>query len=355
MVDLGPWTAPSKAPYKGHFGWIYGDSGLSTWLCLYKNGSYTGASRLCRQGFVVFYKTHKDGNPINSSEWDLRNGGDGYPSNHFVTDDWASTAAVGGHWTYDGVTVNPDAISLPADGKTHLGSFQFADNALAVNIFGSDLNGGNSAGGCKIAEVVLYDRVLTEQERLDTERYLMKKWNCGTHPADRVPSVGTMTFNDGTPAVIDTDAEMTIGTVAGSGTVVKKGAGTATVGMFAQDVSALALEGGTLAIGSGVTVADGAVLDVYIDENGIAGTATITGTLTIGGSATVRLHVPAGVVLGYGEYDIMAVSSVAPAGAHWTVDDTDGAHKGVVWVGYERLRNAIVLKIYPKALTVHIR
>ena len=251
MVDLGPWMNPSAN--KGHFGWIYGDSGLSTWLRLYKDGSYYTA-RTCRQGFVVFYKTHQDGNPINSDEWDLRNGGSTYPRNCFLVEDWAGNAAIGGHWTYDGATVNPADVKMPADGKTHLGAFQIADGAAKATVFGSDLNGGNSAGGCKIAEVILYDRVLTEQERLDTERYLMAKWNCGTHPADRtISSVGMLSLGDGVESVFDNDTDMTYGKLVreGDGAVVKKGDGAATVQLFdptATDVTAVSVEGGSLSL-----------------------------------------------------------------------------------------------------------
>ena len=358
MIDLGPWVNPCSASYVGNFGWINGISGLTTWLCLYKpeGGMYT--SFAIREGFVVFYKTDSRGNPINSTDWALRNAGGDNPKTMFLHPDHAAGAAIGGHWTYDGVTVNPVDVrgGLYANGKTHLGAFQISEAGVPLNVFGSDQSGGNSAGGCKIAEVILYTRYLTEQERLDTERYLMAKWNCGTHPADKAPTIGTMTFNNGTSAVIDTDFDMTIGTVAGSGTVVKRGAGTATVGTFAQDVSALALEGGALAVSSNVTIANDAVLDVYFDEStNVVSTAAIAGTLTVGGSATVRLHVPDGVELGYGEHDIMTATSVAASGVHWSVDDADGAHKGVVRVRSDPSRNAIVLNVGPKGLTVFLR
>jgi len=256
MVDLGPFYNPTSSK---HFGWINGNSGLSTWLCLYKDGVHkNGNNPACgftRQGFVVFYKTNKDSNPIQNSGWELRNGGSTAPRSRFLSNDYAGVAALGGHWTYDGKTINPSDIALPADGKAHLGSFLFADAAPAVNVYGADMDiTGNSSGGCKIAEVILYDRVLTEQERLDTERYLMAKWNCGTHPADNnISSVGTLTFNNGTPAVIDVDDDMTFGRVDrdADGAVVKKGAGNATISVFdpnAHDVTAVTVEGGSLTL-----------------------------------------------------------------------------------------------------------
>jgi len=358
MVDLGPWVNPCASPYKGNYGWINGNSGLSTWLCLYKPDGGMYGSFAVREGFVVFYKTDSRGNPINSTDWALRNAGGDHPQTKFLHEDHAAGAAIGGRWTYDGVTVNPVDVrgGLYANGKTHLGAFQISEAGVPANVFGSDQSGGNSAGGCKIAEIILYTRFLTEQERLDTERYLMAKWNCGTHPADKAPTVGTMTFNNGTQAVIDTDFDMTIGTVAGSGTVVKRGTGTATVGTFAQNVSSLSLEGGSLAVGSDMTLADGAALDVYFDEStNVVGTAAITGTLTVGSSATVRLHVPEGVQLGFGEYDIMTATSVSASGARWTVDDTGVAQKGMVKARLDSSRTAIVLSVGHKGLLILIR
>ncbi len=359
MVDLGPWVSPCAAPYKGNFGWIDGISGLSTWLCLYKSDGNMYGSATIRQGFVVFYKTDARGNPINSSGYDFRNAGNNNPKTMFVSEGYAYPVSVGGLWTYDGETVNPSSVNLPADGKAHLGAFMTADGGVAPNVFGSDQSGGNSAGGCKIAEIILYDRYLSEQERLDTERYLMAKWNCGTHLADNAPSVGTMTFNNGTPAVIDTDVDMTIGTVQGSGAVVKKGTGTATVGAFDQNVSLLALEGGSLAVQSGMTLADGAVVDVYLDADGNANTFATAGTLTLGGVATVRLNAPSGSQLGYGDYDIASVSSIAysgaVAGSRWTVDDSGCAHRGVAKIAFDASRGAVVLRVSHGGLAITFR
>ena len=349
MVDLGPWMSPCSSGTKGHFGWIDGISGLSTWLCLNTNGVFYSASAT-HQGFVVFYKTDSRGNPINSSGWDIRNAGNDDPQTKFIHDNYANVAAVGGHWTYDGQTVNPSSVTLAADGRTHLGSFQFQDSKLNVNVFGSDFSGGNSSGGCKIAEVILYNRYLTEQERLDTERYLMAKWNCGTHPADSVPTVGTFTFTSGEPAVIDTDVNMTIGSVTGSGTVVKKGSGTATVGSFAQNVSALALEGGSLAV-TDMTIVDGAVLDVYFDEDGhLAGTAAISGMLSISGTASVRVHIPDGVAPDFGKYDLISAAQVNGYNGGWPTQVIGGYLRGTASVGYDATSGTIRVNINPNGL-----
>ena len=359
MVDLGPYVNPCASPYKGNFGWINGISGLSTWLCLYKPDGGMYNSYAVREGFVVFYKTDSRGNPINSTDWALRNAGGDNPKTMFLHGDHAAGAAIGGHWTYDGVTVNPVDVrgGLYANGKTHLGAFRISDAGAPVNVFGSDQSGGNSAGGCKIAEVILYTRFLTEQERLDTERYLMAKWNCGTHPVDSAPSVGTLSFNTDVPAIIDTDVDMTIGTVScgSSGTLAKKGTGTATVTTVnPASQSALALEGGSLAVSS-MTIANGAVLDVYFDEEGhIAGTATVSGTLTVGGTATVRVHVPAGVTPEYGLYDFISVAQISGYNGGWTTQIADGAIRGLASVGYDATRGAIFLNMHPQGLVLFL-
>ena len=254
MVDLGPYLNPCSSTYKGHFGWLNGISGLSTWLCLYGSNDGLYGSYGIRQGFVVFYKKDSRANPINSTSWELRNAGNDSPKTMFIADNYATVTTLGGHWTYDGTTVNPNSVNLSADRKAHLGAFLFSDAGIPVNVFGSDQSGGNSSGGCKIAEVILYDRVLTEQERLDTERYLMAKWNCGTHPADKTASsVGTLSLGEGVDAVFDNDSDMTYGRLerTSSGEIVKKGDGAATVQLFdptAADVTAVSVEGGSLSL-----------------------------------------------------------------------------------------------------------
>ena len=355
MVDLGPWLNPCSSTYQGNFGWINGISGLTTWLCLYTSSGGMYSSYAVREEFVVFYKTDSRGNPINSTDWALRNAGGDEPKTKFLHNTHAAGAAIGGHWTYDGVTVNPVSVrgGLYADGKTHLGAFRISEVGVPANVFGSDQSGGNSAGGCKIAEVILYTRFLTEQERLDTERYLMAKWNCGTHPADAAPSVGTASFNNGTPAVIDTDVNMTIGTVTGSSTVVKKGTGTATVGTFAQNVAALAFEDGTLAVTSDITIADGTVIDAYFDEEGnLAGDATLTGTLTVGGSVTVRVHIPDGVAPEFGKYDFITASQVIESVSGWTTTVIGGDLRGTVSIGYDATTGIIHLNVNPNGLVI---
>lgn len=359
MVDLGPYVNPCASPYLGNFGWIDGISGLSTWLCLYKPDGGMYNSYAVREEFVVFYKTDSRGNPINSTDWALRNAGGDEPKTKFLHNTHAAGAAIGGHWTYDGVTVNPVSVrgGLYADGKTHLGAFRISEVGVPANVFGSDQNGGNSAGGCKIAEVILYNRFLTEQERLDTERYLMAKWNCGTHPGSVAPSVGTLSFNNGTPAVIDTDVDMTIGTVqcGTSGALAKKGTGTATVTQLTAGtaVSALTIEDGTLVATGDLSVANDAVVDVFFDEQGqLAGNATITGTLTAGGTATVRVHIPEDVRPAFGVYDIVTATQFAGTPGHWTAEVAEGTLRGTVTVGYDAASGKIRLNINPNGMVI---
>ena len=359
MVDLGPWVNPSSSTYKGHFGWINGISGLSSWLCLFTSSGGMYSSYGIREGFVVFYKTDARGNPINSTDWALRNAGGDAPKTKFLENNYAGGAALSGHWTYDGVTVNPSDVrgGLPANGKAHLGAFLISDAGVPANVFGSDQSGGNSAGGCKIAEVILYTRYLTEQERLDTERYLMAKWDCGTHPGSVAPSVGTLTFNNGTPAVIDTDVDMTIGTVqcGTSGALAKKGTGTATVTQLTASapVSSLAFEGGSLNVMSDITIADGTVIDAYFDEEGnLAGKAAISGPLTIGDTASVRVHIPDGVAPDFGKYDFITASQVNGSVSSWTTTVIGGDLRGTVSVGCDPTTGIIHLNVNPNGMLI---
>lgn len=76
------------------------------------------------------------------------------------------------------------------------------------------------SGGQRLAEVVLYDRVLSEQERMATRNYLLKKWfgrDSRPLPAAMTPGVGAMRL-DVDAAAVDREGEYPVLTVVG-GTV----------------------------------------------------------------------------------------------------------------------------------------
>lgn len=100
-----------------------------------------------------------------------------------VAEEYAPSYVCDGRWSVDGILVNPMDFNLPQD------EFCVIDFALekgaAAELLGADRPSSfKRGGGISIAEVIYYDRELTESERRNTQAYLLKKWKNKGHPAD---------------------------------------------------------------------------------------------------------------------------------------------------------------------------
>ena len=93
----------------------------------------------------------------------------------------------GGKWTLDGEPVDPSLAKMPAD-TWHLCRFS-ATEKVRFSSFAWDRPDPFNFGGVQIAEVVLYDRELTDAERMDTEAYLLMKWFNKPHPRAASPKM----------------------------------------------------------------------------------------------------------------------------------------------------------------------
>lgn len=90
---------------------------------------------------------------------------------------------IGGYWRYDGLAIDPTACANTC-GEVHIVSFRFASKR-AIDAFCTDRGSIQyQIGGAKIGEVLYYDRLLTDQERRDTEAYLFRKWKGTATPQD---------------------------------------------------------------------------------------------------------------------------------------------------------------------------
>jgi hypothetical protein len=113
-----------------------------------------------------------------------------------------STNYTAGNYELSSVVHNTAAISLfdnAAPVGTPTGLTRIATNGLFV---GDDSSGGDNLQG-SIAEIILYDRDLTADERHDVETYLASKW--GLSITNAAPSVSTntgATLNEGATATI---------------------------------------------------------------------------------------------------------------------------------------------------------
>ena len=100
-----------------------------------------------------------------------------------VAEEYAPAYVCDGRWSVDGVLVNPMDFDLPQ------GEFSVIDLALEkgakAEFLGTDRPSSfKRGGGLCIAEIIYYDRELTDSERRNTQAYLLKKWKNKGHPVD---------------------------------------------------------------------------------------------------------------------------------------------------------------------------
>lgn len=100
-----------------------------------------------------------------------------------VAEEYAPAYVCDGRWSVDGILVNPMDFNLPQ------GEFSVIDFALekgaAAELLGADRPSSfKRGGGISIAEIIYYDRELTDLERRNTQAYLLKKWKNMSHPVD---------------------------------------------------------------------------------------------------------------------------------------------------------------------------
>lgn len=120
---------------------------------------------------------------------------------------------------------------------------------------------GTMSGGQQLCEVILYERVLTDRERIVTRNYLMKKWLGKT--GDELSPV---------PAAVTPSVKFSSVSVTGTG--------------------ALAVAPGATLTADAVTYADGAVLPVAVDAQGRASTLNVSGSVSFAGKVSVAVETP---------------------------------------------------------------
>ncbi len=157
--------------------------GASTSLRLYIDGSVSHAGTPnMREGYVVYYKSDETSCPVASSSYNLFNLRNS-SKDLFAHQNYCHTHVIGGYWRYDGLAIDPTACANTC-GEVHIVSFRFASKR-AIDAFCTDRGSIQyQIGGAKIGEVLYYDRLLTDQERRDTEAFLFRKWKGTATPQD---------------------------------------------------------------------------------------------------------------------------------------------------------------------------
>ena len=205
-----------------------------------------------REGFLVFRRS-----AYNAEAFVLGTQSSGYPffpnGYAMLRDQYAATALEGGEWTRDGEPFDPvDNSIVYSDwaSEFHVIRFSATEN-VNVSAFFMDRGGSSSSlGGGFLGEVILYDRVLSPHERLDTEAYLLAKWKGVSHPAAKAASFDRVTL--GATAAFAADDAVVVGELhLASDSFAKDGEGTIEVGKVVSDTGlrSVSVRTGTLAIG----------------------------------------------------------------------------------------------------------
>ena len=255
--------------------------------------------------------------------------------------------------TYDGVPIANNGFRGKAQGDNAViaAAFQKPANILRLGVANHDL----TKGGCQeIYEVLFYTRRLNDQERRNVEAYLLDKWHEGAvHPAETV-SVGTLAFGEGASPVIDVTEGSTveIANVAGAGTLVKRGAGTARVATLGAGVSGVELDSGTLAVAGDYAAPN--AMTIHVDRDGnVSGGLSVDGTLTLPDNGTLTVVFDDGAVPAVGAFQFATAGSVV-RGSRWTVV-REGGDFGRFNASLAASATSLSLRVAPGGFSIFVR
>ncbi|OQB84738.1 MAG: Autotransporter-associated beta strand repeat protein [Planctomycetes bacterium ADurb.Bin126] len=229
---------------------------------------------------------------------------------------WDTPAAVTGGQTYlDGEIVSGTTTNL--NGGYQLVSVVTTGNASANNFANDRNNIPGRTGGQQLAEVIIYNRALTEAERLATEAYLMQKW-FGASAGAILPAGTALQVQGGATVDLNgtTQTVASLGDYSGTGgTVTNSAAGAA---LLAVSGAANTTFSGSLVDGAGtlalLKAGTGALTLAGTNNTLTGGTTVQAGSLLVTGSLDGTVTVNGGTLGGTGSVgNIVAISgSVAP-------------------------------------------
>ena len=245
-----------------------------------------------RAAFVVWGGAGRGGfmlgsSSANSNIFDFHRGTDNSSSTSFGSESQlfyynnTMTDIVNGGIYVDGVKTNYHYVPKIDD-------FQLVESyplsGAHVSALATDRGWTSRAGGQKIAEVVLYERVLTERERVATRNYLRKKW-FGVDP-EPLPEAETAANYDEDALSICVDGELSLDVesarvakdVRGAGTLVKDGAATLRVGDLSGFTGTVDVVDGVFAVTGRAPVVAGALVEdgLVFHADGACGVETTT-------------------------------------------------------------------------------
>ena len=212
---------------------------------------------------------------------------------------------------YDFSLVSGNGVAcLISNGVFSTQSLALSPNTTDTPLYLGSITNYPSKG--KLAEVIVFNRALTEQERRTVEKYLYNKWFSST-PV--LPATTTLALASGATLNLGGNSA-TVAELSGAGTVTN---GTLTV------TSALNLTNGAtanLAVNANLTVPAGMALN-YDFTSSTSDVVNVSGTLTLQGANTVVLN-PIGTARPPGRITLFTFGTLSGQAntASWTVQGT---------------------------------
>jgi hypothetical protein len=196
----------------------------------------------------------------------------------------------GAYASIDGVRINPFATT--PSGGYQVFCFQTDDTAaVQAGTFARDRTW--RFGGQRLAEFILYDRVLPDAERVQVEAYLQDKWFARAY-GDYVRDVPLADVHVGPDGVLELTGETrSVGALSGVGAVTNgtlRVTGTLDIGEGAGDCATLTVAGG-LAFAEGAQV----LFDYLIPARDAV---AVSGTLTFESGGVFAVRLPEGATTG---------------------------------------------------------
>jgi hypothetical protein len=202
--------------------------------------------------------------------------------NYMLSSSWGAATPTAAYT--NGVPVNTTVTSL--SGGYQIIVMTWSGGTYADG-FAFDRLMGDRYGGQRLAEFLVYDRVITEQERSDLEAYLNQKWFGVQTAGYALPVTHTGVILHEGAALTMNGGEQSVVALSGSG-VVSNGTLAVTENLSPGLADAACA---TLAVAGNLTLGDG--LTCVIDLNASdADAVAVSGELSLAGGGTVTLRVP---------------------------------------------------------------
>ncbi len=175
----------------------------------------------------------------------------------------ANPGLLGAQWYMDGRAIDPENISLGTE--AHVINYAalkgFTYNRIATDRTTSQ----NRSGGMKVGEIVLYNRILSGEERRRTQAYLLKRWKNQNHPRTAAKQIKEIVFDSGVQPEIEVDTDLVVGSIIGSGKLKLTGYGSLTLKSHLPD-TITGIDAGKVRLATAVdpaeTIRSKAILDL---------------------------------------------------------------------------------------------